>query len=111
MKQINYSQANPRMGNLSGVLRIGGKFLYFRSNNNQYEVQIIAQMREKGAEIVKSATGWIRVDMFKANSLVKLGDKEFDANDTPPQEIEDILYNFYLANFTKAGFKCIGKNI
>ena len=111
MKQINYSQKNPQYGQINGILRIGGKFLYFKSNSNQYEQQIMDQMKQKGAQIEKSDKNWVRVDMFGDRTLVKLGDKEFDVNETPDEEIEIILYNFYLNHFTKAGFACTGKDI
>lgn len=111
MREIRYSQEGTQLGNVNGILRIGGRNLFFKANNNQYGDQVIAQLESRGAEIEKSIKGWVRVDMFRNQSLVRIGEKEFDVNETSDQEIEEILFNFYLIQFTKAGFKCSGKNI
>jgi len=44
--------------------------------------------------------------MFKHNNLVKIGEREFDVTEISEQEVENILTEFYVLNYTKAGFKC-----
>ena len=111
MKQINYSQKNPSLGNLKGILRIIGKTLYFKFNNNQHANQVIENLKSKGAVIEHSKNGWIYVDMFKDKTMVKLGNKEFDVEEKSNEDVEQILYEFYMIQFTKANFKCEGKMI
>lgn len=107
MIEIKYSQDNPKMGKLNGNLRILGKTLYFKFNNNQYVEQLISNFKQRGAEIDKSdKTGWIRINMFKGQSFVKLGGREFDVNETSEEEVETILGEFYAKYFTQSGFVC-----
>jgi len=104
MKEVHYKQDNAKYGSMTGVMRIIGRMVYFKNKNNEYTQQTLEQLKMRGAEIKISLAGWIQVDMFKANTFVKLGEKEFDVNETPEKEIEKILAEFYATNYTKAGF-------
>ena len=104
MKEITYSQKGSQMGDLKGVLRIIGKLLYFKFNNNQYAQQVVAQLQAKGA-IINLGKGWIRVDMFRDLEEVRLGEKEFNTKKTSDEEIEELLHDFYINHFKKSGFK------
>ncbi len=110
MKQINYEQKNEKVGDCKGILRIKDKLLYFKFNNNQYAQQMVAQMQERGA-IITPGRGWIRVNIFGVIENVKLGNIEFNPQEKSEEEVELILYDFYLDHFTKAGFKCVGKDL
>lgn len=103
MKEIIYTQNNPQMGLIKGILRVIGSMLYFKFNNHQYSKQVIDQLKAKGAEIEKGR-GWIRVNMFKDNEFVKLGDKEFNVKENTDEENEEILINFYVMHFRKSNF-------
>jgi len=104
MKEITYSQLNPQYGKIKGHLRIIGKLLFFKFNNNQYSQQIIQQLKARGANI-DSGKGWIKVDMFGDNEVVKLGGKEINMQKTSSEELEVILCDFYKAQYTNAKFK------
>ena len=104
MKQIIYKQLNPKFGKITGVLRIRGKLLYFKFNNNQYAQQMVAQLQSKGA-VIKIGKGWIEVSMFHNQEMIKLGEKEFDVTEKSDEEMEEILYDFYVAQFKKAKFE------
>jgi len=113
-KQINYSQKNSKMGNMKGILRILGKRLFFKHNNNQYQQQIIQDLSRKGAKISIGGRGWILVDMFHdidEDQPVKLLNKEFLPHQLSDIEVEAVLAEFYLSHFTKAGFQCELKEI
>jgi len=104
MKQIIYKQVNPQHGKITGDLRIRGKLLYFKFNNNQYAQQMITQLQNKGA-VIKIGKSWIEVSMFHNQEIVKLGEKEFDVTEKSDEEMEEILYDFYTTQFKKAKFE------
>jgi len=104
MRQLTYTQNNPQLGKLKGVLRIIGKMLYFKFNNSQQANQMIQQMQSKGAVIIMGRK-WIKIDMFRGQEYVKLGEKEFDVSKLSDNEAEKILFDFYKAQFTKANFE------
>lgn len=105
MKEIRYLQRTPQ-GLIKGLLRIQGKILYFKCNNNNYSAQMLNQMRARKAEIVEG-DGWIRIDLFKNQESpeIILGDYKFNIEETPEEEIENILTKFYVTQYTKAKFQ------
>lgn len=107
MKQLIYTQENPQLGKIKGVLRIIGKLLYFKFNNSQQANQMIQQMQSKGAVIIMGRK-WIKIDMFRDREYVKLGEKEFDVSKLSDDEVEKILFDFYKTQFKKANFEVEG---
>lgn len=89
---------------VKGVLRIIGRLLFFKFNDTPYANQMIEQMRQKGAEIVHGG-GWIKVNMFPREGLIKIGGEEIEIEKKTPAEIESLLFNFYSNQYIKAGFK------
>ena len=104
MKEITFIKTDSPFGKIKGTLRIIGKILYYKFNENQYSTQIIEQLKQKGAMITR-AKGWIRIDMFIDKDKVKLNDKEFNINETPEEEIENILTEFYQNKYKTSGFQ------
>jgi|SRR3990172_3033767 len=109
-KEIKFTQSNTTYGQVKGMIRMIGKYLYFQNVQNPQVMQVVSQLAEKGAEITY-ARKWIQVDMFKNQTLVKLGSEEFDVSSLPENEIEEKLYNFYMENYKKAGFNVTGTEI
>lgn len=107
MQQIIYKKQTPGVGEVEGVLRIKGKLLYFKLKRNPTILEVVNNLRDKGAYVQESA-GWVLVDMFRNSpgTYFKLGNVEFDTAVVPETEIENILAGFYLEMFTKGGFTC-----
>jgi len=96
---------HPQHGNLVINLRFSGKYLFMKfSKNNPQENQMIQQLEKKGAEIVERA-GWLRINMFKNQDLVKIGNIEFDVTKITREETENILFDFYKDRYTQAHFQ------
>lgn len=108
-KEIKFSGSSG-MGQVNGVMRIIGRHVYYPNNNSPQVMQVISQLAEKGAEITY-ARKWIQINMFKNQSLVKLGNEEFNVLVLSDQEIENKLYNFYMVQYQKADFSVTGKEI
>ena len=104
MRELIYTQTHPTLGNLKGVLRIIGKHLFFKFNDSTQAMQVISQLKARGA-IIENSKDWIKVDMFVDKDLVKLGSQEFKISETSEQDIEKLLFDFYYNQFTKAKFK------
>lgn len=105
MKEIKFKQMT-NAGELNGVLRILGKILYFKFNNSTYATQMIETMKQKGAIIEFSKKlDWIRVDIFKDNDFIKLGEKEIDLKESTDEEIESFIADFYMEQYQKMKFK------
>lgn len=103
MKQIIYTKPTPQ-GLIKGVLRVVGKYVFLKKNNNLTETnQLIDAYRKKGA-IVKDARTWIQIDFIKENEVIRLGEKEVDLNETTKEELENFIYEFYLNQYKKKGF-------
>lgn len=106
MKQLKCTQQNPQYGKLVVNLRFLGRLIFMKfSAGSPQENQLINQLQGKGAEIERSAKGWYKINMFKDQTIVKLGEKEFDASTTPSEEIEQILFDFYYDKYLQAKFK------
>lgn len=104
MKELKFDKNTPQ-GMVKGVLRLIGKIMYFKFNQNQYSEQIINQLKQKGALIEYSKDkSWIRVDIFKDAELIKLGDNNLDLKESTEEQIEEFIYNFYFNEYKKAGF-------
>lgn len=110
MLQIDYYKKDAQTGELKGILRIDGRKLFFQFNNSGHAQQMMAKMQEKGAIIVPGKN-WIKVDMFGSNEEIKLGNKQFNMNEITADELEKLLGDFYIENYTKVGFKCTVKKI
>lgn len=108
MKQLIFTQENPQFGKVKLVLRFAGKLIYLKFNDNQYSQQMISQFAAKGAE-VKVRKDWVQINIFTGQELVKLGEKEFNINETSDEEIEVILSDFYKFQYEKAGFVLEGE--
>lgn len=103
MKQLTFTQDNPQFGKVKIILRLIGRLIYLKFNDNQYSNQIISQFEAKGAR-VKRGKGWIQINLFEGKDIVKLGEKEFNINETSEEEIEVILSDFYKFQYKKANF-------
>jgi len=103
MIELKFKQQNPQLGEVRVVMRLIGKFIYFKFNQSQYAETIMQQMSARGAIIVQ-AKDWIKVNIFEGREDVKLGEVEFNLNTTPEPEIEKILSEFYVVQYLKAGF-------
>lgn len=111
MIEIKYSQDNAQLGKINGVLRVIGTMVFLKMTNSPQSRQIVNQMQNKGARIIKGTGDWVKIDMFSAHTELgkedfKLANKEFNINTTPIDEIEKIISEFYVINFNKAQFYC-----
>ena len=105
MRHLRCSQLNPQHGEITINIRFINKELFMRfSQNNPQKIQMINQLRQKGADIVE-LNNWIKINMFKNQSLVKLGNIEFDVEKVSGQEVENILFDFYREKYIQAKFK------
>lgn len=116
MIEIKYSQENAQAGHLSGTLRVLGSMVFLKMTNSPHTRQIVQTMQNKGARIIKGTRDWVKIDMFSSHVEVgqtyfKLNEKEFDIKETPVDEIEKIIADFYVYNFNKAQFYCEVKKI
>ncbi|MFW6173150.1 MAG: hypothetical protein ACOC5T_05340 [Elusimicrobiota bacterium] len=110
MIQINFEKKGTGAGDVKGILRIDNKLIFFQYNNNQYAQQAMAQMQAKGA-IITPGRKWIRVNMFGDLEEVKLGNNEFNVKKISGEELELILRDFFLENYSKSGFLCEVKEV
>lgn len=111
MREIKYYKEDVKLKDLDGTLRIVGRNMFFKSKNNKYQEALIASLKQKGAFIQKLRAGWVRVNIFSGieeGRSVKLGEVEFDPVETTHDVIEKHLFDFYMIQFTKAGFSCKG---
>ena len=104
MKELIFIQENPQMGKLKVVLRIVGRLLYFKFSDNQYSQGIISQLKAKGAEVIIRG-GWVQINIFQGQEVIKLGEKEIVIEETSDEEFEVLLSDFYKIQYVKAGFK------
>lgn len=106
MKELIFEKQDTQAGNVRVTMRILGKIIFLKTNNQQYSKQLIDQMRSKGA-IINEARGWMRVNIFGNNEYVKINGKEFNAKEESEERVENILEDFYTINYLKAGFKMV----
>jgi len=105
MKQLKFNKKDPNMGDVSGILRIDGKILYFKFNQSEQAQAIITSTKARGA-IVTEGRKWIRINIFAENKEVILNKEQFNVDDKTDNEVEDILLRFYSEKYTQAGFEC-----
>ena len=106
MKTLKATQFNPSAGKVQIFCRIDGKFIYFKFNSNQYASQMIAQMKNKGADIqLGKHNTWIRIDIIKDNDFVQFGDVELNIKEMSNEQIEDFLVNFYKQKYEESKFQ------
>lgn len=112
MREMRLYKKGTQYGDVDIRMRIFGRIIYFKSNNNSaYLHQIIAQMKQKGALIKHGRTGsWLKVDLFykhvkKGNTFFNFGAIQIDLEKDTDEEIEEKLIIFYTQLYTKAGFK------
>lgn len=109
-KEIKFSQKNATYGQINGVMRVIGRSLYYPNNNSPQVLQVLSQLKSGGAKLTYSPK-WIQIDIFGENTLVKLGNEEFNLSQSSNEEIEQKLYVFYMLQYKKAGFNVEGKEI
>ena len=102
MKTIKFMQST-QMGMIDGLIRFVGKDIYIKVKNHQYLTSMLNQLRSKGA-IVTESNSWIKIDIFKDNQVVKLGEYEIDTEEESNEEIENKLCKFYTEQYKKGGF-------
>lgn len=73
-------------------------------DSTKYVDKLIADFEKRGASILKGNGGWIRVDIIKDTEFVKLGDVEFKQKETTPEQIENILFDFFSKKYREAKF-------
>ncbi len=105
MKQLKFNKKDPTMGDVSGILRVDGKILYFKFNQSEPAQNMIATTKAKGA-IVTEGRKWIRINIFAENKEVILNKEQFNVDEKTDDEVEDILIRFYGEKYTQAGFEC-----
>lgn len=109
MKQLNFNKKDPKMGDISGILRVDGKTCFFKFKDSQHSQTMIAKMQTKGA-IITPGRKWIKVNLFGENKEVILGREQFNIDDKTDSELENILFNFFSEKYTQAGFECTIKS-
>jgi len=103
MKELIAQQPTPQ-GMVKIHLRIMGKLLFFKFNKSEQALSLLEQMKAKGADI-EQGDKWIKVNMFKNHTLVKLGGNEFDVTTIKQEDLEKILFNFYSDKYKEAHYK------
>lgn len=73
-------------------------------NSSSYVDQLISDFESRGASVIKGNGGWMRIDIVKDHSLVKLGDYEIDQEEMDDEEMENNMFNFYNGKYKEAGF-------
>lgn len=105
MKQLNFSKKDPKMGDISGILRVDKRICFFKFQDSQQAQAMINNMQTKGA-IITPGRKWIRVNLFGNNKEVILGREQFNVDDKTDEEMEKILFTFFCEKYTQAGFDC-----
>ena len=106
MKQFKATQNTPQYGPQSLYMRFVGKIFFMKGaqDSTKYVDKLIVDFEKKGASILKGNGGWIRIDIIKSNSLVKLGKVEIDIEESTDEEIETHLFNFFFTKYREAKF-------
>ena len=108
MKELTFKKSTGQ-GIVDGVLRVIGRNLYFKYQDSIQTRQILENFRKKGVKVTEGR-GWIRVDLIGDNQYFKLGEKEYNQVELTEEQIEEILYNFYLEQYKKMQFIVKEKN-
>jgi len=87
-------------------MRLVGKLIFMKGaqDSTKYVDKLISDFEKKGASILKGNGGWMRIDIIKDTDFVKLGDVEFAPKEKTPEEIENILFDFFFRKYREAKF-------
>lgn len=97
---------NSQFGMVQVVLRFVDKNIFIKSNINAQARNLIEQFRARGAEVEWNIDmTWCRVNLFKINPVIKLGEYEIDSEEDTPNEIEKKLADFYQGKYQQAHFE------
>lgn len=102
MKTLIFKKQTPQ-GLVDGTLRVIGKYIFFKYNDTKQSKAVLEDFRKKGLD-VELGKGWVKVNLFKNNDVVKLGTYEIDLEEDKKEEVENKLFNFYKQEYTKLGF-------
>jgi hypothetical protein len=103
VKEINFSQNNPKLGKIKGTLRIIGKNLYIKVNPYKHANELIQKYKSSGCE-VKESKDWIMINLFHTHKNLILGGINLDSSESD-KELEEKLFKFYIVQYAKAGIK------
>ena len=103
MKQLTFTKPS-QIGEVKVVMRIIRHLLYFKYSHNQHAEAAIKSFEAKGVKFRKG-DGWLEVDIFGSNPIIKLGDYEIDLEEDKLEDIEQKLAEFYTVQYVKSGFK------
>ena len=109
MKELKFKKDTPQ-GRVDILLRVMGKLVYFRIFNSVLSNQAIAggieQLKQKGAIIIPGLN-WIKIDMFSGfqQDNFIIGGRELNIKAMTENEVENILVEFFLSQYIKAGFE------
>lgn len=102
--QIKFKKKDEKMGEVKGLLRIEGKLLYYQFSNSDMAQTMLAKMQSGGA-IITTGRKWMRVNIFGEHEEVKLGGRTFNPKETPEDQIEKILTEYFQVQYARAGFE------
>jgi hypothetical protein len=101
LKEFKFKKPTPN-GNVDGIFRSIGKFIYFKYNSSEPANKVINEFRKKGINI-QEGKGWLKIDLFGSNEAIKLRDIEIDIEEDE-EIIEEKLFNFYKNEYKRLGF-------
>jgi len=106
MREFRATQHTPQHGALTLHVRFIGKNMFMKGtqSSSQYTQQVINDLESRGATIKKGNGGWVLIDIIKDHELVKLGDIEFHPKEAKEEDIETILFDFFLTKYREAKF-------
>lgn len=103
MKQLTFTKPS-QIGEVKVVMRIIRHLLYFKYSHSQHAEAAIKSFEVKGVKFRKG-NGWLEVNIFGDNNVVKLGDYEIDLEEDKQEDIENKLAEFYTLQYVKSGFR------
>lgn len=102
MKELIFKKLTGQ-GIADGVLRVIGRFLFFKYTDSAQTRQVIENFRSKGVGIWEGK-GWIKVDLIGDNEVFRLGEHEYIVNEISEEAMENVFFNFYMEQYKKMGF-------
>jgi hypothetical protein len=102
MKELRFKQNSPQ-GEIKILIRIIGKIIYIKTNNNQYSDNMLRQLSSKGAIIIRSRN-WLKIDLFGNIEIAKLGTYEINLKEESDKSIEKKIADFYTEKYISANF-------
>lgn len=103
-RQIRFQNKNNAVGQVSGVLRIIGKYLFLKVNSYAHGRELIEKYRNAGVG-VEEKKDWMRINLFHTNKQIILGDIRIDSEEETDEEIEKKLFEFYMLQYARANMK------